>query len=87
MSASGAAATNADPHFERLERLAKLIEQRIETRLPGRVRHLSVRVSADFIMLEGECSTYYTKQLAQHAALGVLEDEHLENAIVVTIGR
>jgi hypothetical protein len=31
--------------------------------------------------------TYYTKQIAQHAALGVLEDEHLENAIVVAVGR
>jgi hypothetical protein len=72
---------------ERLQRLAKVIQQRIETRLPGRVRNLAVRIGADFVVLEGECSTYYTKQLAQHAALGVLEDEHLENAIVVTIGR
>jgi hypothetical protein len=86
-SACDATVTNSNPHSERLARLAKLIEQRIEARLPGRVRHLSVHVSAAFIVLEGECSTYYTKQLAQHAALGVLEDEHLENAIIVTIGR
>jgi hypothetical protein len=37
------------------------------------------------VVLEGQCATYYTKQLAQHAALGVLEDEHLENAIAVTV--
>jgi len=36
-------------------------------------------------VLEGECSTYYSKQLAQHAALGVLEDEPLENTIVVVV--
>ena len=79
-------ANGLEPSSERL-RLAKVIQQRIEARLPGRVRNLAVQIGADFVVLEGECSTYYTKQLAQHAALGVLEDEHLENAIVVTIGR
>jgi hypothetical protein len=54
--------------------LAVAIHQRIETRLGGRVRNLSVRFNNNTIVLEGECSTYYTKQLAQHAALGVLED-------------
>jgi hypothetical protein len=35
------------------------------------------------VYLEGRCATYYTKQLAQHAAMGIIEDEHLENLIVV----
>jgi hypothetical protein len=61
------------------------IRQRIEQRLNGRVRNLSVRAYGDLVILEGECSTYYTKQLAQHAAMGVLEEEHLENAIVVSV--
>jgi hypothetical protein len=61
------------------------IRQRIEQRLNGRVRNLSVRAYGDIVILEGECSTYYTKQLAQHAAMGVLEEEHLENAIVVSV--
>jgi hypothetical protein len=88
LAASGpnVTAKGLEPSSERL-RLAKVIQQRIEARLPGRVRNLAVKIGADFVVLEGECSTYYTKQLAQHAALGVLEDEHLENAIVVTIGR
>jgi hypothetical protein len=68
---------------ERRQQLAIAIRQRIETRLAGRVRDLAVRIKGDTIVLEGSCATYYTKQLAQHAALGVLEDEHLENAIVV----
>jgi hypothetical protein len=63
------------------------IRKRIETRLFGRVRNLNVRVVDDTVVLEGQCSTYYTKQLAQHAALGILEDEHLENAIVVCVSR
>ncbi len=70
-----------------LEQLAGVVRQRIDSRLPGRVRNLKVSVQSDTLLLEGTCSTYYTKQLAQHAALGILEDEHLENAIVVSIGR
>jgi hypothetical protein len=65
------------------EQLVRAIEKRIESRLPGRVRNLVVRT----VVLEGQCATYYTKQLAQHAALGILEDEHLENSIVVHVPR
>ena len=80
-------ATPSDATSDRNRQLAIAIMQRIESRLPGRVKNLVVRIAADTVVLEGECVTYYTKQLAQHAALGILEDEHLENAIVVTIGR
>jgi hypothetical protein len=86
----GPAGTFTHSHFnatdqrnERRQQLAIAIRQRIETRLVGRVRDLAVRIKGDTIVLEGSCATYYTKQLAQHAALGVLEDEQLENAIVV----
>jgi len=61
------------------------IRQRIESRLLGRVRKLCVRVFDGVVILNGECSTYYTKQLAQHAAMAIIEDEHLENAIVVSV--
>ena len=61
------------------------IQQRIECRLFGRVRNLLVRVFDGVVILEGQCATYYTKQLAQHAAMGILNDEHLENAIVVSV--
>jgi hypothetical protein len=67
--------------------LAIAIRQRIESRLVGRVRDLAVRVVGDTVVLEGKCSTYYTKQLAQHAALAILEHEQLENAIVVELPR
>jgi hypothetical protein len=66
------------------EALESLIRKRIETRLPGRVRNLLVRASKDCVVLEGQCATFYTKQIAQHAAMGVLDDQHLENAIVVS---
>lgn len=91
LSASGprakASSTSADVLTERERVLAAAISQRIEARLPGRVRNLQVRITGEGVVIEGFCATYYTKQLAQHAALGVLEDEHLENAIVVTVGR
>ncbi len=67
------------------EALELAIRQRIESRLPGRVRNLAVRVCDDLVVLEGQCATFYTKQLAQHAAMGVLDDEHLENVIVVNV--
>jgi hypothetical protein len=75
------AAKVADRHRQ----LETIIRQRIESRLSGRLRKLAVKVSDDSVVLEGECATYYTKQLAQHAALGVLDEEHLENAIVVKL--
>jgi hypothetical protein len=77
----------ADSPTEQQRQLTAAITQRIESRLPGRVRNLQVRITSEGVVIEGFCATYYTKQLAQHAALGVLEDEHLENAIVVTVGR
>jgi hypothetical protein len=72
---------------DRRRQLAIAIRQRIESRLPGRVRNLAVRISDHVVLLEGQCATYYTKQLAQHAALGILEDEQLENAILVGVTR
>ena len=66
-------------------RLAHRIRERIHLRLRGRIHELVVHVEAKQVTLHGRCATYYSKQLAQHAALGVLEDEHLENAIIVAL--
>jgi hypothetical protein len=77
--------TVSDGRAERGRQLAVAIRQRIESRLGGRVRDLAVRVNGNRIILDGRCATYYTKQLAQHAALGVLEDELLENNIAVAV--
>jgi len=75
----------SDRDSERQRQLAVAIRQRIESRLGGRVHDLAIRVRGNTIVLEGRCATFYTKQLAQHAALGVLDDEQLENAITVTM--
>lgn len=76
-----------DSGTQRRQQLAIAIRQRIESRLAGRIRNLAVRIVDRTIFLEGECFTYYTKQLAQHAALGILDDEQLENSIVVVVPR
>lgn len=84
---SKSADREAMSHYANRRQLLELaVFERIRSRLDGRVRNLSVRVEDDVVLIEGECTTYYTKQLAQHAAMGVLEDEHLENAIVVRLG-
>lgn len=89
LAPSGALSSNGSslsgPRLERYRQLAIAIRQRIESRLAGRVRELAVRIRGEAIVLEGRCATYYTKQLAQHAALGVLDGEPFENAIVVTM--
>jgi hypothetical protein len=64
-------------------RLVSRILRRIESRLPGRVRQLSVYAAENAIVLSGHCSTYYTKQVAQHTAMGVMEYERLINNIDV----
>ncbi len=65
------------------EQLAIRILKRIQARLPGRIRRLTVYVTENAVVLAGQCSTYYTKQLAQHVAMGVLEYERLINNIDV----
>ena len=68
----------------RLE-LAENILTRIESRLAGRIRNLTVFSTDNAVVLTGECSTFYTKQLAQHIAMGVLEYEQLVNNIHVRV--
>ncbi len=68
----------------RLE-LAENILARIESRLTGRVRNLTVFTTDNVVLLTGECSTFYTKQLAQHIAMGALEYEQLVNNIDVRV--
>lgn len=67
-----------------LPALDEVIRGRIRQRLGERIQELDVSVNDLSVVLRGRCSTFYTKQLAQHAALGVLNDEQLDNRIEVT---
>lgn len=61
------------------ERLARLIERRTNRA----IRQLRVEISPQGIALEGHCSAFYLKQLAQEAVLATIEDQPLSNRIVV----
>jgi osmotically-inducible protein OsmY len=65
------------------KRLAADIERAIRVRTGRTIRGLSVTVTKRSIVLSGNCSTYYSKQLAQHAAMTLLADEKLVNDIEV----
>jgi osmotically-inducible protein OsmY len=66
------------------ERLAASIEQAVQRETSGGVKGLRVRVGRSGVRLEGHCDSFYCKQLAQHAAMGVSGDDRLTNQIEVS---
>jgi osmotically-inducible protein OsmY len=66
------------------ERLAASIERAVSRETCGGVRNLRVEVSVEGILLTGRCNSFYTKQKAQHAAMGLSGTEDLTNCIEVT---
>jgi osmotically-inducible protein OsmY len=67
----------------RLERLAARIELAIRRQTAGKIRDLKIVVTEEAVVLSGGCRTYYSKQLAQHAAMSVSGCPTLVNEIVV----
>lgn len=59
------------------------IERGIVSRTFGRVRDLQVELAGQVVVLRGKVANYYTKQLAQHGALDLLDGHRLVNEIVV----
>ena len=55
--------------------LTELVERVIRNRTGGQVRDLRVDVFDGEVVLSGRTSTYYTKQLATHAALDAVDKE------------
>jgi len=66
------------------ERLAASIERAVQRETRGGVRNLCVEVNCNGVLLKGRCPTYYLKQLAQHAAMGMPGGERLTNQIEVS---
>lgn len=66
------------------ERLAASIERAVCRETGGGVRNLRVEIHDDEVFLTGRCRTYYTKQVAQHAAMGLSGENGLTNCIEVT---
>ncbi len=65
------------------DRLATLISRLIARRTDGKIQDLRVLVRGDEIWLCGRCTSFYGKQLAQHAAMEVAMGATLHNEIVV----
>ena len=65
------------------ETLAASIEKAVQQETAGGIANLTVVVHGDRIWLHGSCSSYYCKQLAQHAAMTVPASLHLTNCIEV----
>ncbi|MGO9108706.1 MAG: hypothetical protein ACLP9L_05685 [Thermoguttaceae bacterium] len=65
------------------EALAASIEKAVQQETAGGVANLAVVVHGEHVWLHGSCSSYYCKQLAQHAAMTVPASLHLMNCIEV----
>jgi hypothetical protein len=62
---------------------ASCLESLVQRRLGARVRKLRVIVRDDGVILQGLASTYYAKQLAQHAAMDLADLPIVANEIEV----
>lgn len=67
-----------------LSRLHKKLESNILARTGRRIRGLDIQLLPEGIVLYGQATTYYVKQLAQHSIRELLPDVRLQNAIVVS---
>ncbi|MCR4413799.1 MAG: BON domain-containing protein [Thermoguttaceae bacterium] len=65
------------------EKLAASIERAVRIETGGGVRNLHVEVSRTRVLLDGRCTTFYTKQKAQHAAMVFSGGRELTNRIEV----
>jgi hypothetical protein len=59
------------------------LERHIALRTARRIRNLTVEVAPGRVVLRGQASSYYVKQLAQHGVRELLPQVRLENSIVV----
>ena len=66
-----------------LTRLREELETRVQTRTGRRVRNLAIQVSPEGVVLQGQATSYYIKQLAQHGVREYLPEVRLENTITV----
>ena len=67
----------------RTETPVEQLESLVQRRLNGRVRGLRLIVRDQGLVLQGHTSTYYAKQLAQHAVMEVTGLSILANEIEV----
>jgi len=59
------------------------LERQIQSRTGRRIRNLAIELDPERVILRGQASSYYLKQLAQHGIRDCLQHLSLENSIVV----
>lgn len=69
--------------LEEADELAASIERAVQWETGGEVADLTVEVGPQGVLLKGHCDTFYTKQLAQHAAMRIPGGDRLVNSIEV----
>jgi len=62
------------------------LEQYVQVRTGRRVRNLAIELEPERVILRGQATSYYVKQLAQHGVRDLLPHVRLENTIVVDSG-
>lgn len=60
------------------------IEERVQSRLLGRIRSLRLQLRDTGLVLEGQAASYHAKQIAQHAVMQISEIPIVANDIEVT---
>ena len=70
--------------LDEAEKLAASIERAVQRETGRGVADLTVEVGPQGVLLKGRCTTFYTKQLAQHAAMGISGGDRLINGIEVS---
>ncbi len=65
------------------EVLSTRIERAVRRKTNGKIHGLKVEVHRERILLHGHCGTFYSKQLAQQAALSLLSGQELQDMIEV----
>jgi osmotically-inducible protein OsmY len=63
--------------------LASSIEQSVRERTGRRIHNLRVEIDTQGVRLQGRCGSFYSKQLAQQAAMDLALDVALTNEIEV----
>lgn len=59
------------------------LEHRVRQRTGRRIRNLRIELSPERVVLRGQTTSYYVKQLAQHGIRDILPQLRLENTIAV----
>ncbi len=62
------------------------LERQVQKRTGRRIRNLAIELNPERVILRGQVSSYYVKQLAQHGLCSCFPDLILENSIVVERG-